>query len=746
MENQYLAKSGDKNHKAKTISEHVEDLLKQYDILFQQYPNSMEEVEKDLLKKAIIYHDIGKINTKFQNKLYKLLGLIPLIDKNPNLEEIPHNMLSCFFINVKEIQQQYGKEYARFLLSAIYYHHDREKKIQDINAVEEDLKSQSKFLKDFYSLKLDFIQKYPESYLLKPDKIENINLLKDKRYILLKGFLLRIDHIASIDEKNVIIEIPCLEDGKSIEQKVQDLIQEKYQNKYHEVQRFLLENQEENVVVISSTGSGKTEGVLLWLGDKKGFYTLPLMVSINAMYQRITKEIGYTKALLLHSNAYTFYQEQQKEAQNQDLNLYQCAKELAGPLTITTADQIFKIAFQYKGYEEILSVLSYSKVIIDEIQMYSPEIISYILVGLSLLTKVGGKFAIVTATFPPLLFHFMDRLQIPYKTPGRAFEGSVKKRHKIQVCLKQDIDINKIKKLAKDKKVLVIVNTVKKAQQIYEKLKEENAYLLHAQYLKKDRQKLEQAILDFAGKNSQNQSGIWISTHVVEASLDIDFDVMFTEMCSIDSLFQRMGRVYRSREYDRQEPNVYIYDTQNGVGNFIDSEIYHYSLNEIEKYRGKLLTEKDKQDMIFHIFDLEENKELKESNYYETIKKEIDMLKIAIPNEIQRSKVHQLFRNLQTVRLIPDNIYEQLERENKIEEWKSILYSNQSIAEKMKAQNEILDYTISVQYYDKIEMDREPLFNNNINIYRTRYQYEFDDKILKGRGLVREIEKNKNIW
>ena len=241
MENQYLAKSGDKNHKAKTISEHVEDLLKQYDILFQQYPNSMEEVEKDLLKKAIIYHDIGKINTKFQNKLYKLLGLIPLIDKNPNLEEIPHNMLSCFFINVKEIEQQYGKEYARFLLSAIYYHHDREKKIQDINAVEEDLKSQSKFLKDFYSLKLDFIQKYPESYLLKPDKIENINLLKDKRYILLKGFLLRIDHIASIDEKNVIIEIPCLEDGKSIEQKVQDLIQGKYQNKYHEVQSFLLE-------------------------------------------------------------------------------------------------------------------------------------------------------------------------------------------------------------------------------------------------------------------------------------------------------------------------------------------------------------------------------------------------------------------------------------------------------------------------------------------------------------------------
>ena len=41
------------------------------------------------------------------------------------------------------------------------------------------------------------------------------------------------------------------------------------------------------------------------------------------------------------------------------------------------------------------------------------------------------------------------------------------------------------------------------------------------------------------------QSGIWISTSIVEASLDIDFDYLFTELQDLNSLFQRLGRCNR---------------------------------------------------------------------------------------------------------------------------------------------------------------------------------------------------------
>lgn len=47
------------------------------------------------------------------------------------------------------------------------------------------------------------------------------------------------------------------------------------------------DHKDDNVVVIAPTGSGKTEAALLWLDGEKGFYTLPLKVSSNAIYDRI---------------------------------------------------------------------------------------------------------------------------------------------------------------------------------------------------------------------------------------------------------------------------------------------------------------------------------------------------------------------------------------------------------------------------------------------------------------------------
>lgn len=69
--------------------------------------------------------------------------------------------------------------------------------------------------------------------------------------------------------------------------------------------------------------------------------------------------------------------------------------------------------------------------------------------------------------------------------------------------------------------------------------------------------------MDFA---ESEEAGIWITTQIVEASLDIDFDVLHTEMCTADSLLQRMGRCNRKGRYFPEEANVIIYDNRNGVG------------------------------------------------------------------------------------------------------------------------------------------------------------------------------------
>lgn len=100
----------------------------------------------------------------------------------------------------------------------------------------------------------------------------------------------------------------------------------------------------------------------------------------------------------------------------------------------------------------------------------------------------------------------------------------------------------------------VIVNTVKKAQSIAQMLSEiipdAKIMVFHAQFVMPDRIKLEQDIMRFVGKNSDRESReklVVVGTQVMEQSLDMDFDFMITEICPMDLLLQRIGRLHRHK-------------------------------------------------------------------------------------------------------------------------------------------------------------------------------------------------------
>lgn len=100
----------------------------------------------------------------------------------------------------------------------------------------------------------------------------------------------------------------------------------------------------------------------------------------------------------------------------------------------------------------------------------------------------------------------------------------------------------------------VIVNTVKKAQSIAqmlsEKIPDAKIMVFHAQFVMPDRIKLEQDIMRCVGKNSDRESReklVIVGTQVMEQSLDMDFDFMITEICPMDLLLQRIGRLHRHK-------------------------------------------------------------------------------------------------------------------------------------------------------------------------------------------------------
>ena len=97
----------------------------------------------------------------------------------------------------------------------------------------------------------------------------------------------------------------------------------------------------------------------------------------------------------------------------------------------------------------------------------------------------------------------------------------------------------------------VIVNTVRKAQDLAARLREElpefEVLVFHAQFLMPDRAEKEQRLMERIGKRStpaQRDRLIVVGTQVLEQSLDIDFDYMITELCPMDLLLQGSAAIY----------------------------------------------------------------------------------------------------------------------------------------------------------------------------------------------------------
>lgn len=101
----------------------------------------------------------------------------------------------------------------------------------------------------------------------------------------------------------------------------------------------------------------------------------------------------------------------------------------------------------------------------------------------------------------------------------------------------------------------VIVNTVKRAQDLTKVLCErfgnETVRLLHSQFLAPDRMEKESELrleLGKPGKETKRpKKRIVVGTQVLEQSLDIDFDIIITDICPMDLLLQRIGRLHRHK-------------------------------------------------------------------------------------------------------------------------------------------------------------------------------------------------------
>lgn len=708
----YYAKSINENI---SIKEHTQMVLDSYHELLKLKNKYFNDELNKMIETSIKYHDIGKVNTIFQEKMRR----------HYNSNEIPHGYLSALTIRLKDLDPAI-KEFKHFktIINAVYYHHRRsiynEKEIEN-------------FAKNHFEKQLEYYleSQYPGvrydnlNRIYTRDLSSPITKLEEWiEFVIVKGILNRCDWSAS---GNLAIEIEA-------EQSMKDNILKRFD--LNSVQKFMMENYNENVAIVASTGAGKTEAALLWLNDEKGFFTLPMKVSANAIYQRIKEHYllpidNQNKVAILHGDCYKLY--------DNDLANYHNARNLAYPLTVCTIDQIFKFAYKALGTEHLLATLKYSKVIIDELQAYSPDMLATIITALKYIHKIGGKFAIITATLPQFILDELSTCNIKYK----RFIGNIDNRHKIMIHEDDMLnDLDNILEDAKTKKALVICNTVNSAQKLYIKLLELDSnteiHLLHSRYTKKHRQILEDDVIEFS---KSNRTGICISTQIVEASLDIDFDVLYTYLSSIDSLIQRMGRVYRKRENSNQLVNVHIYTFKDGIGCVYDKIIYERTLDVLKDYHNQMFLEEEKIKCMDEVYD---RKELEKTKYMKIYNEKMEYLSNLTALQVEKSEVDNKFRNINSIFILPERFYNLKEVEKLIDCIKS---DENKTTKRYELLNNLIDYCIPYTIYKPLKssgyIDIKSCIKGE-SIHRARCKYDFDDKTHKGIGLViNEIDDNE---
>ncbi|ECB9718610.1 CRISPR-associated helicase Cas3' [Listeria monocytogenes] len=691
---EYLAKS----KPAETIQEHTDKLLLNYRLIKELYPKI--EVDWYLLELVCLLHDLGKMNVLFQKKM--------ICGGRPS-GEIQHGFLSVAFVPVKKLKALgYSKKDIKLVHTAIALHHERKGRT-DVEQWKLEIQKLREQWNDFSYEKLQDNAEYKEKisldYFYPGSRIFEGNSSADaetfKKYVLLKGLLNRIDFAASggID---VELENDFLMDSMDVQ--LAHFKAENPEADWNALQKYMMQHQNENIVVIAETGMGKTEAGLLWLGNNKGFFTLPLRAAINAIYERITKNIVTTNQAervgLLHSETYSQYLLHEGNAEMDIDEYYTRTRQMSLPITICTLDQLFDFVFRYAGFEHKLATLSYSKVIIDEIQMYSPDLLAYLILGLSYIDKFGGKFCIMTATLPGIVTDLLLENGVDFVQPEEKFVSS-RIRHSMEM-VHTEIESEFIKPFFNNNRILVICNTISKAKKIYSELKEhfqgEEIHLIHSQFIKKDRSAKEDAIFKDGQKDSTKKC-IWVATQVVEASLDIDFDLLFTELSDVNGLFQRMGRCYRNRALD-VDTNVYVFDggakVCSGIGTFIDKLIFENSKTILNEHAG-VLTEEKKMELVERVYSTEA---LRGSGFYNDLRKTINYVKAFDSYELDKADVRRIFRNINSVSVIPEEVWQ--DNAEEINSYFAILRKTSkeiSTKEKMIARTNLAEFMVSIPDY-----------------------------------------------
>jgi CRISPR-associated endonuclease/helicase Cas3 len=576
-----------------TLSRHLQEVADYARAVAQSYKQHWEnllgtelaeQVAKALVLSALT-HDFGKIAEGFQRSLLE----------RKFRWEFRHEVLSAAILLASELPQ----DIKELVVASVLAHHrdfDDDQLLQDAGLIPLPTPELLEVVTEKFTKKVAELRTYwawlttwanqQLSNLKLPERPDSIIFptyfaaqlqrsiksaqMPDERkavaLLLVRGWLMASDHAVSAGVKEFKTQLPKLE-TPSLRKFQEDL-----------------SNHVGHAFLEAPTGSGKTLAAILWaLRNRKCgeriFYLLPYQASIEAMADTLEGYFGRENVAVLHARALDYAFREYFE----ELGEYEAAESYAKaeaelnrlahkPIKVATPFQLLKWLFGIPRWEIGVSEMVGGLFIFDEIHAYDAHVIALIVEMVRFLKKLGGRFLFMSATFPPFLKELLQ------EAVGESIKGFALKlqedseddwtkqflsqaRHLLRwrdttlEALLPEI----IQAVNERKRVLVVANRVAQAQEIYRTLREkvEGVHLLHSRFIRRDRVEKERTIIgSLQGKNDVDVR-VLVATQVVEVSLDVSFDTIFTEVAPVDDLLQRFGRVNRYGEH-REGVEVHV--------------------------------------------------------------------------------------------------------------------------------------------------------------------------------------------
>lgn len=384
-------------------------------------------------------------------------------------------------------------------------------------------------------------------------------------------------------------------------------------------------------IIEAPTGEGKTEAALALahrIARKRNtdefYYALPTTATSNQMHARVQKflygnlnmpvlaKLVHSQAFLLEDTLQIVLPTYGEENQPAALDWFGPKKKaLLASYGVGTIDQAELGALNVRHAALRLIGLAGKVLIIDEVHAYDVYMTTIIERLLSWLAEMGTSVILLSATLPEarratlLRAYSGNRGEVPFPSnyPGvtvinqkalyHASPQAAQPEKKVDVSFIQFSPGSErekaqwlVERAGNEGCVCWIANTVGRAQRIYQEIiklvdQDVACTLIHSRFSVRDRQRLEKEIGERYGPEGNRPArGIVIGTQVLEQSLDLDFDLMVSDIAPVDLLLQRAGRLHRHnrpRPTKLSVPHLWIAKEIDGEGELnlkTDSAVY----------------------------------------------------------------------------------------------------------------------------------------------------------------------------